>query len=730
MTTTDKADAITTLENGEVKESKLINGVGSSVNKDHTSANSNFSSKILCRTIQELTTRHEIETCLANMTADLELSTRLHDELVHESLVNDLLSKLAQAQAALDEVEAVRRQQRDRDVKMADSLLQEMLAWSQEHGLLKRVEQDYKNLLQQHDEVVARLLQKEMELEDFSKRVKQNRNASSANATENDKQEAEACETAQNIVGDDLLQQQETVALAISDSLNDTLLQSTNPPAPLQMPLLESTKTDGSDLKDEMILEPKLKDFVPSPPQSPSRLVQATEPTVSLIAENAESDTLQQQEQQQQDQGNVSLDELDNKYLMLICSYLDALDILNLAQTNIGMYSRIDTMFGMGGDDNDSTIASDEQQMQYSNMNTSAEASSDNIGDRTGATTESVANSTNASTALATLQEPPAAAPQQPQATIVNIPPAPATASIPVSTPTRATTKSDPNGSSSKMNVYSTPTRERSNSSAAATTPAPIQTAGSFDGPRNIFASLLQPRKSPIASSSQSNNNNSNKSSIMSAAMANSMGAKLSDAELNAIITMTKRLKEKESLVESLQQHVSETTAKLEGSEAVKQFLVQKCREMEDSLAALQDHDSKVALQIATDQDVIAYLDGRVQELEGKMEELQAQLDQSVATVQRVQEQAEQKSIVMGDMLQYEREKLQESEREWKATKKLLIKEVKHCRAQMVSLQAERDGYREQNDKLKSAVLSSSSVSSPSSAVQRNYSQSLSSSGY
>ena len=145
-------------------------------------------------------------------------------------------------------------------------------------------------------------------------------------------------------------------------------------------------------------------------------------------------------------------------------------------------------------------------------------------------------------------------------------------------------------------------------------------------------------------------------------------------------------------------------------------------------MAALQDHDAKVALQIASDQEVISFLDGRVQELEAELKNLQTKLDQSTAATLRIQEQADQKGMVMGDMLQYEREKLAESEREWKATKKLLIKEVKHCRAQVISLQAERDGYREQNDRLKSAVLSSSSMSSPSSG--RGYIQAVSSKGY
>jgi hypothetical protein len=44
--------------------------------------------------------------------------------------------------------------------------------------------------------------------------------------------------------------------------------------------------------------------------------------------------------------------------------------------------------------------------------------------------------------------------------------------------------------------------------------------------------------------------------------------------------------------------------------------------------------------------------------------------------------------------------------KEWKSTKKVLVKEVKHCRAQIMTLEAERDGTREENQRLKEALLS------------------------
>jgi hypothetical protein len=80
-----------------------------------------------------------------------------------------------------------------------------------------------------------------------------------------------------------------------------------------------------------------------------------------------------------------------------------------------------------------------------------------------------------------------------------------------------------------------------------------------------------------------------------------------------------------------------------------------------------------------------------------------------MADLARVKEQSEKKASVMGDMLQFERERLAESEREYKATKKVLVKEVKMNRAQILALEAERDGFREQNEVLRRAVISSGS---------------------
>jgi hypothetical protein len=56
-------------------------------------------------------------------------------------------------------------------------------------------------------------------------------------------------------------------------------------------------------------------------------------------------------------------------------------------------------------------------------------------------------------------------------------------------------------------------------------------------------------------------------------------------------------------------------------------------------------------------------------------------------------------------MLRFEREQMSANEREWKTAKKVLVKEVKNCRARIVALEAEGDGYRQQNTQLKSGLM-------------------------
>jgi chromosome segregation ATPase len=184
------------------------------------------------------------------------------------------------------------------------------------------------------------------------------------------------------------------------------------------------------------------------------------------------------------------------------------------------------------------------------------------------------------------------------------------------------------------------------------------------------------------------------------------MAAKLNDSEVAAILSMTDKLHRMDKEVQVLRQEKEELAAKLNGTEYLNQFLTGKVRDVENKLARSRDDEVKVVQQIASDQEVIAFLDSRVQELERQTKTLTKEKSECETELSTTKVQTSKKITMLSDMLKYEREKLKDEEGEWKATKKVLVKEVKSCRAQILALQAERDGLREQNEMLKRAIVS------------------------
>ena len=242
----------------------------------------------------------------------------------------------------------------------------------------------------------------------------------------------------------------------------------------------------------------------------------------------------------------------------------------------------------------------------------------------------------------------------------------------------------------------------------AATAPSPNSGATGVMG--SMFSSILQPAAAPAPPPAPPKppppTSAPQQSQPLNAAVAQSMASKLSDAELAAIISMTDKLSKLEKEVHLLKSEKEVYVGKLEGTEAVKQFLIGKVRDVELKLQRSKEDEIKVTQQIASDQEVIAFLDSRVQELEQQTETLTIEKSGTEAGFDDLKVSSSRKITMLSDMLKYEREKLREDESDWKATKKVLVKEVKSCRAQILALQAERDGLKEQNDMLRRAITS------------------------
>ena len=153
--------------------------------------------------------------------------------------------------------------------------------------------------------------------------------------------------------------------------------------------------------------------------------------------------------------------------------------------------------------------------------------------------------------------------------------------------------------------------------------------------------------------------------------------------------------------------------ANLASVEAVKEFLVTRTRDTERLVQAQKDEMKDIQKKNLEDQEVIVYLDERVKELEKTVQEMKANEATIKQDAMEVVNKNEKKSRVLSDMLRFEREQIASNEKEWKSTKKLLVKEVRSCRARIVALEAEIEGCLQQNEHLKRGLMALQSNSSP-----------------
>jgi chromosome segregation ATPase len=186
--------------------------------------------------------------------------------------------------------------------------------------------------------------------------------------------------------------------------------------------------------------------------------------------------------------------------------------------------------------------------------------------------------------------------------------------------------------------------------------------------------------------------------------MANSMASKLSPAELSVILRMREKLQKCEADAARSRQEKENAVANLASVEAVKEFLVARVRDTEKTVQNQKEEMKEVQKKNLADQEVIVFLDERVKKLEGEVNDIKSR--ESIAKQEAADAVAknEKKVRVLSDMLRFEREQMASNEREWKNTKKLLVKEVKSCRSHIVTLEAELEGLKRQNEQLKQGL--------------------------
>mmetsp|Transcript_7967 Transcript_7967/g.15001 ORF Transcript_7967/g.15001 Transcript_7967/m.15001 type:complete len:614 (-) Transcript_7967:1852-3693(-) len=371
----------------------------------------------------------------------------------------------------------------------------------------------------------------------------------------------------------------------------------------------------------------------------------------------------------------LNLQYLKSDLLMKIFEYMDAIDIVNMAQANVRLYTKINNIFGLGGtivagsrsvdgdDDVDDDCHSEDLPPVVIDHDQNEETEQDKY--QRDEKTSSVGTSTSTG-AIYDAKDTVRTSDVQ-KATIVSIP---AAKSSSAATPT---IKPDKTESISSVNQSDIPKTSRSvDSNLNTTTSTKSRTNTGFQ---------------------------------LSASVAQSLASKLLPAELSAIIAMRDQLRKKEEELQKVQEDMSDLTAQLEGTISVKDVLSSKLKDLQKKVESDQEIAAKMTRQVASDQEVIAFLDERVQELEKAVDNFHMERTKANKAIDKVKDASEHQVAVLSDMLTYEREQRADQEKEWKNTKKVLIKEVKLCRAQIMALEAERDGFREENQRLKEALM-------------------------
>ena len=197
----------------------------------------------------------------------------------------------------------------------------------------------------------------------------------------------------------------------------------------------------------------------------------------------------------------------------------------------------------------------------------------------------------------------------------------------------------------------------------------------------------------------------------MSAAVAKSLTTKLTPNELSAIISMRDQLRLKEEETFTTKKELNDIRSQLEGTLAVNDVLKEEVKNIKKILDDDRTASAEITRQAVSDQEVIAFLDERVQELEKQIETFEKERKQVDATIEKAKNAAEKQVTVLTELLTYEREQKADQERDLKNDKKILVKEVKKCRSQIMSLEAERDGLQQENQRLREALLSLGSAS-------------------
>ncbi|KAL7436990.1 hypothetical protein ACHAXM_005412 [Skeletonema potamos] len=625
---------------------------------------------LLSQAAVDLTIRSEVETTLRSVLHDVEHAYTLEQALRNHNALQHYHDKLGALKVRYEEREALWEEERREKERLGLLLTEEIVKLSAHELREEKLKRDMQMKIQQL----------EIEMEDLLKQQKQSK----------------------------------AVRLE-SDAINSTNATSYE----VEAPTPTHANVAAPKTQSQRIVEAQAHASDAVPPEEPTEQVEVVKMETSISSAPTIAELL------------INMEE---PALMAIFAYLSPVEIMNLAQINRAMYSKVNAMFGqtseISAEEANNTTTAETATTTFSTAITTAvtapsnasaaasPASGGNINSE-----EFAAEVINNLKALGFQEEKVIAClrvskgnPNLAAEYLINgIPPG-----IAVSAGRGAaqTHKSSPT-----LVAMAGPTghkRQSSGTSVATTGTAGTTGSGGGGNPFSQMTSWFGAAETsssastaPSSAASVASTSTDTGEIKLNPAMASSMASKLTPAELSIILRMRERLQKCEADAIKYRQEKEGVTANLKSVEAVKEFLVTKVRDTENMVKEKDEEIKRVKSKALTDQEVITFLDEKVKRLEKEVHDLKSKEHATRKEAHDMVSKNEKKVVVLTDMLRFERQQIAANEKEWKAAKKVLIKEVKNCRARIVSLEAEYQGCLQQNSQLKQGLLSFSQSGSP-----------------
>ena len=624
-----------------------------------TRASADAPARALCQTADEIQRRAEVAGVLSCMITDVEQAHWLTTDLRHRSKVTCLQDQLESAQRILSERRLVEHSEQERRKALGDHLLVKLMSMG------------------------ARLSDAESYKIEMGELATENKRLSSqlANALDQIKKvEAERDDALAAALKDRTLIEIEEMKKKGKKEQNSNTDKD-------WVSLKSGSKPEEEPLEIMEVQMPKTKEGGASVGEPPQR-VKSTDFGV-LIVEDQQRDhqnvegKSEVKEEPLTEEALSPLLVLPERGLMVLFSFLEAEEILSVAELNVLMYSRVDALFGLGGE-----ASNHEEETGTENNQDLDEAHEGHVCAPTTVEVPPPPSGPDEGAGPGRPIEPREAAPRiglagqaQEGAHLIGSAVGNAVSNLLWQRNLQRERNASTNGTATSSSL---PIRDQNEILDDATRPSP--NAGA-----NVDAASAAKYQSSTP--------------LLTAGLASKIASKLSPQELSVIIEMRTKINHLEEELVKGKERQDDLMAELRGIEGVKDFLVSKLRDFERSKSTKIDDTERTAKQIASDQEVIGFLDNKVGELEMHCAKLSAEREQLKKELNEMRKEG--KVRFLEDQIKLMRDEVGDHGKQWKMEKKVLVKEVKDNRHKIAILEAEKRGMQSELTRLKRELSSS-----------------------